>query len=86
MLFSNFVLVERNEGQTSRFFVVCSADPHFCIEVDPSYNPLGKIGKGFVKSIRIQNSWTGNYHRCTSLASEAERFFRQSVLEKGHRE
>jgi hypothetical protein len=82
MLYSNFVMVERNEGARSRFFVIYSKEPHFCIEVDPSYNPAGKLGHGFIKSIRIKNSWTGDYHRCLSLAKEAEQFFRQSLQEK----
>lgn len=86
MLFSHFVMVKRDQGPEPRFYVIYSQEPHFCIEVDPSYNPLGKTGKGFIKSIRIKNSWTGDYHRCLALVKEAEEFFRQSILEKGHRQ
>lgn len=82
MAYSNFLLVERTEGDISRFYVIHSCEPHFCIEVDPAYNPFGKTGIGFIKSIRIKNSWTGDYHRSISLAKEAEQFFRQSVQEK----
>lgn len=85
MLLSDFLMVRRDEGPTHRFFVVHARDPRFSIEVDPSYNPLGKSGAGFVKSIRINNSWTGDYHRCLSLVKQAEEFFRHSVLEKGYR-
>lgn len=86
MLFSNFVMVERDEGGVGRFFVTYSRDPRFSIEVDPAYDPLGKPGRGFIKSIRMNNSWNGDYHRCFSLLNEAEEFFRQSVLGKGHRQ
>lgn len=80
MLFSNFVMVERDGGESPRFYVVYSREPRFCVEVDPSYNPLGQSGKGFVRGIRISNSWTGDYHRCLSLLPAAEEFFRQSML------
>ncbi len=86
MLFSNFVMVRRDKGANFQFYVVYSQDPRFCIEVEPSYDPFGQAGKGFIRSIRINNSWTGDYHRCLSLVNEAEEFFRQSVLEKGYRQ
>lgn len=85
MLFSNFVMVKRDRGPQTQFYVVYSQDPRFSIEVEPSYDPRGQAGKGFIKSIRINNSWTGDYHRCLALLKDAEEFFRQSVQEKGHR-
>jgi hypothetical protein len=86
MLFSNFVMVERDDGGASRFFVTHSREPRFCIEVDPSYDPLGQPGRGFIKGIRINNSWSGDYQLCLSFVREAEEFFRQSVLGKVHRQ
>lgn len=86
MLSSNFVMVKRDRGADAQYFVVYSQDPRFCIEVDPDYNPRGQRGRGFIRSIRVKNSWTGDYHRCLSLVKEAEEFFRQSVLEKSHRQ
>lgn len=85
MLFSNFVMVQREEGAGCRFYVTHSREPHFSIEVDPAYDPCGKTGQGFIKSIRINNSWTGDYHRCLSLVREAEEFFRHSVAGTGYR-
>lgn len=86
MLFSDFLMVKRQEDSGCRFYVVHSSDPRFSIEVDPAYNPLGKTGSGFIKSIRLNNSWSGDYHRCLSLVKQAEEFFRHSMLEKGYRQ
>ena len=86
MLFSNFVMVERDDGGTSRFFVTHSREPRFCIEIDPTYDPVGREGRGFIKSIHINNSWSGNYQHCLSYVQEAEQFFRQTVLGKVHRQ
>jgi len=85
MLFPDFLMVKREEGGTLRFYVVHSRDPRFSIEVDPSYNPLGKTGGSFIKSIRLNNSWSGDYHRCLALLKQAEEFFRHSVLERNYR-
>jgi hypothetical protein len=85
MPFPDFLMVKREEGATNRFFVVHSQEPRFSIEVDPSYNPLGSKGSGFIKSIRLNNSWSGDYHRCLGLVKQAEEFFRHSVLERGYR-
>jgi hypothetical protein len=82
---SSFLVVKREEGTAERCYVVHSLEPRFSIEVDPSYNPLGTTGAGFVKSIRLNNSWTGDYNRCLSLVKQAEEFFRQTFLDRGQR-
>ena len=79
MPFSNFVMVKRERSDRPQFYVVYSQNPRFTIEVDRDYDPLGHPGRGFIKSIRINNSWTGDYHRCMALVNQAERFFRHSI-------
>ncbi len=79
-------MVKREEGTRTRLYVVHPQEPRFSIEVDPAYNPLGKSGSGFIKSLRVNNSWSGDYHRCLSLINQAEEFFRRSVLETGYRQ
>ncbi len=86
MLSSNFVMVRRDHASGSEYHVVYSQQPRFSIEVDPAYNPLGKAGQGFIKRIRINNSWNGDYHRCLALVRDAEEFYRQAILERGHRQ
>lgn len=86
MFFSNFVMVEREVDGSRCYYVTHIREPRFCVEVDPGFNPLEKNGGCFIKSIRINNSWTGDYHRCLSLVKQAEEFFRQSFLGKTHRQ
>lgn len=86
MLFSHFVMIEREVNGITRRYVTHSREPRFSIEVDPSYDPVGKIGGGFIKGIRLNNSWTGDYHRCLALVKEAEEFFRQSFLRRNQRQ
>lgn len=85
MSFSNFVMVRRDRDDVPQFYVVSTREPRFTVEVDSSYDPSGQPGKGFIKAIRINNSWTGNYHRCLALVKDAETFFRQTIRDHGPR-
>lgn len=75
---SSFLLVTCREASGCRYHVVHSADPKFSIEVDPAYNPEGRAGGNFIKSIRLNNSWSGDYHCCFGLIRRAEEFFREN--------
>ncbi|HLS28493.1 MAG TPA: hypothetical protein VK041_07570 [Opitutales bacterium] len=77
--YSNFYMVKRTRGQRDQFYVAHSRNPRFTIKIDPDYNPHGKPGLGFIKSIRLSNSWTADYHLCLRLVNEAENFFRLSM-------
>lgn len=75
---TSFLIVKRREGDGCLYHVVHSSEPKFSIEVDPAYSPFGKPGCNFIKSIRLNNSWSGDYHRCFALVRKAEEFFRRS--------
>ncbi len=79
MSLSHFLRVERRVGGRPVSFILHTVHPKFAIEVDPDYDPEGASGGNFIKSLRLANSWHGDYHRCFSLLNRAEIFFRQSV-------
>ncbi len=79
MSLSNFLRVEKQEDGRSVSYILHTVPPKFAIEVDPDYDPEGKPGIHFIKSLRLTNSWRGDYHRCFSLLNRAESFFRQSA-------
>ncbi len=79
MSLSNFLRVEKEQGGRTVSYILHTVPPKFAIEVDPAYDPEGQPGHHFIKSLRLANSWHGDYHRCFPLLNRAETFFRQSA-------
>lgn len=81
MDFAHFMRIEREEGGRTRHYVVHTRDPKFSLEIAPDGDAPDHVGKGVIKSLRLPNSWAGNYAQCSKFIASAQEFFRQSLGE-----
>ncbi len=79
MSFSHFLRVEKQERGRTVSYILHTATPKFAIEIDPGYDPRSDSGSHFIKSLRLTNSWHGDYQRCLSLLGHAETFLRRAM-------
>ena len=79
MAINHFVQVEQEHEDGNKITVFHRAKPHFSIEIQPVYGPDGTPQSGVIKRIRIQNSWTRDYHQYSKLIAQAETLYRQTL-------
>lgn len=72
-----FFRIDKQMNEGSEHYVVHGLRPRFTILVDPSYNPDGPPGRGFIKKVCIANGWGNDYLKCRHLLSAAESYFRE---------
>ena len=82
----DFFRIERQKAEGQEHFVVHGVRPRFTLHVDPQYNPEGKPGRGFIKSLHIANGWGNDYLNCRNLLSAAEKYFREEFQKRKARE
>lgn len=81
MALSHFLKIEQNQGRCIRIHLIHTCDPKFLIEMSPEYDASGNVCNGVIRSVRVQNSWSGDYQKYDELIREAERFFQLSLEE-----
>lgn len=74
-----FVMVEREVGGRSEYYVVHPAEPRFSLEVEPELGPDGRMCAGTVRRLCLPNGWAGTYHRQAALIGPALDFFQESL-------
>lgn len=67
-----FIRIEKVEDGRKRHYVVNRFEPGFSLEVDPPNS--GLPGRPAIRSVRLPNSWTGDYHRFSKLVAGAQSF------------
>lgn len=72
-----FFHVEKRRGGRSRHFVVHARAPRLVVEVEVDAASANSRG-GVIRSVRIPNSWTGDYHRSGALLGPAVAFIEQA--------
>jgi len=76
---SQYLKIEREEGEHSRIHVIRLEKPGLVVEFVPSYDAAGHIRDGEIRRICVQNMPTGQYSQYKQLVREAERFFLTSL-------
>lgn len=75
---SDFLRVEREGRDGSKYYVVHTHDPKFTMELTPDSAAPDKIGRGVIKRVHVPNSWAGDYTKYSKFISAAQEFFAQS--------
>lgn len=73
-LSAGFCHVEKRGGERSRHFVVHSRSPQFTLEVGYEATDSDSRATSVIRSVRLPNSWSGDYHRCSALLGPALAF------------
>ena len=82
MNFPHFTRIERESaGRESRHFVVHTQDPKVAIEFAPDRTAPDKVGAGVIRSVRVPNSWAGQYSQYAQIIAKAQSFFSASFAE-----
>ena len=82
MNYPHFTRIERETaGGESRHFVVHSHDPKVAIEFAPDQGAPDKVGDGVIRSVRVPNSWAGQYSQYAQIIAKAQAFFRASFAD-----
>lgn len=72
-----FCYVEKRRDGQSRHFVVHAHAPRIVVEVGTEAAATHPHG-GVIRSVRLPNSWTGDYHRSGALLGPAVAFIEQA--------
>jgi hypothetical protein len=75
---SSFVRIEREGPDGSKHYVIHTHDPKFALELAPDGAAPDKMGRGVIKSIRVPNSWAGDYSKYSKYITAAQHFFEVS--------
>jgi len=82
MNFPHFTRIERETADGgSRHFVVHSQDPKLSIEFAPDKGAPDSVGNGVIRSVRVPNSWAGQYSQYAQIIAKAQAFFSASFAE-----
>lgn len=82
MNYPHFTRIERETaGGESRHFVVHSQDPKLAIELAPDPSAPDRVGDGLIRSVRVPNSWAGQYSQYAQIIARAQAFFRASFAD-----
>ena len=77
---SSFVRIEQNGPDGSKHYVIYTSDPKFALELSPDKEAPDRVGQGVIKSIRVPNSWAGDYAKYSKYITAAQRFFAASFV------
>jgi len=72
--FAGFCHIEKRSGKKPRHFVVHSRAPRFSAEVEFGTSGPAARGTGVIRSVRMPNSWSGDYDRAGALLGPAMAF------------
>ena len=78
MNFPHFLRIERDGSGGPRHTVVHLADPKFSMDIVPDREAPDRIGRGVIRSVRVPNSWAGDYGQYAPWFTAAQEFFAQS--------
>lgn len=82
MNFPHFTRIERETaGGESRHFVVHSHDPKLAIEFARDKSAPDNVGDGVIRSVRVPNSWSGQYSQYAQIIAKAQAFFNASFAD-----
>lgn len=79
MALDHFIQIEQERDGDRSFTIYHRANPRFSMEIKPLYDADGRRRDGVIQRIRIQNSWTRDYHQYSKLISEAEALYRRTL-------
>ena len=85
MNYPHFVLIEQEdmEGST-QYYVVHTQDPKLAVRF-ATETVNGRLQPGTILRISVPNSWAGEYSKYAKLVSQAEAFFRASLMSETDR-